>query len=629
MQSLISQIANLFATQSLKSIDNNGLSQSSTVNSEFGGLLESFSGDDYAANIAALDGNISPVSSYTPISFKLTQFAVTARPSDSNGEIEYSGQISSTLLKGSLEGLTNSFNSNFSALSKDSIEFSNPANHISLKSTTSHSLDGEQYIPVSASSTQLNDDLNLRRGIHNFIDDPKVNAQVGNQNRSEINFHNLVDEPTVNTQVSTHNQREVLHKTENVVNNYLLKDTPDDSYLDNAIRRNTENLVNSKNATYSNTNGADLIAKSNEVTTNSVVSSVGNIKPSDQSLSAFSVIPVDEKVVKVASTDAQIFDVKVASNTDLSIDELKLPSIKESVNDKTLSTDAKLGMRSETLNANNESVDMYNDNATTKQLITDSSSIDKEVIIAEKQIYNQAQLDEAKRIDNNAREEVKNFRSSSLDHSIDPGNIPRVTARNDVGPELNTINRNLDIIQDVKLSPNMNVPIDKLTTINSAPIEQLTMSNKVSGLERSPLLFNDSNQVRNGDDLAQQIIWAKNNNASQVRIAMSPEHLGALEINIEGDIDGLNIQFTTQNASAKDALETFMPRLKDMLEQNGLNLQNANVSQQDKGQRDNFAFNDTEQFDSQSINEEQAGTNGDFDTKESKQSKNYLLEAFA
>ena len=34
---------------------------------------------------------------------------------------------------------------------------------------------------------------------------------------------------------------------------------------------------------------------------------------------------------------------------------------------------------------------------------------------------------------------------------------------------------------------------------------------------------------------------------------------------------------------AKDALESFLPRLKDMLEQSGLALNNANVSQQGEG----------------------------------------------
>ena len=83
--------------------------------------------------------------------------------------------------------------------------------------------------------------------------------------------------------------------------------------------------------------------------------------------------------------------------------------------------------------------------------------------------------------------------------------------------------------------PNTNVPIDKVSSLASTQTEQLNVSNRVLGLERSPLNINNSNQVNNGDDLAQQIAWAKHSGASQVKIALSPEHLGALEISIEDD----------------------------------------------------------------------------------------------
>ena len=66
-----------------------------------------------------------------------------------------------------------------------------------------------------------------------------------------------------------------------------------------------------------------------------------------------------------------------------------------------------------------------------------------------------------------------------------------------------------------------------------------------------------------------------------------------------------------------------------MLEQNGLNLQNANVSQQDKGQNDNSTFSESEHFMSQSAREEKTNANNGSDANESSQSKNYILEAFA
>lgn len=137
-------------------------------------------------------------------------------------------------------------------------------------------------------------------------------------------------------------------------------------------------------------------------------------------------------------------------------------------------------------------------------------------------------------------------------------------------------------------------------------------------------------EIRNGNDIAEQIAWAQRNNTQQVRISISPEHLGAIDISIDDAADGLNIQFMTQNAQAKDALELFMPRLKEMLEQSGFNLQNANVSQQGEG-KSNFNLSEqaTEDFSQKQAEDDSYHVkNGLEDTQETN-SSNQLLDAFA
>ena len=72
-----------------------------------------------------------------------------------------------------------------------------------------------------------------------------------------------------------------------------------------------------------------------------------------------------------------------------------------------------------------------------------------------------------------------------------------------------------------------------------------------------------------------------------------------------------------------------MPRLKDMLEQNGLNLQNANVSQNN----DNKDSHQGAQKSSETVVYEdgsnQLSQNNESEFANSTSSKNYLLEAFA
>ncbi len=604
MQSLISQISNLFATQSLNSLNNSELNLYPPVATEFGGLLENVTEENYAANIAAQYGNPIPVSSYTPISFQLTQFDVTTRPNSVDGSIEYSGQVSSTHLKGNLENLTSLLNSNAIFFNTESNEFENPS---SILPAISHNLDGKKNNALSDTDIQVGDNLNLRKSSYNLVDEPVVNAQISSKNQYEINS-----------------------KLENAINSSITRYTSEIGNIEKAIQRNTDDVVNSYNLNYSNTKNIENVSRINEPTSNLITGSVSINKSLDQSLSAYSVIPTNEQAIKSGTTAVQPLDTRLTNNDNLSNEEFNTSLTKEVSNDKISLPDTKVESRPVILNANNaESFEIDNENSMTKYLASDNFSTDKDEIIAAKQIYNQIQQDELKRLDNNTRDEVKNIRSNFLDQKTDFENITKVASRNDINPDITALGKTQDITQEVKFSPNTNVLIDKFTTINSTSAENITSSNKVSTLERTPLQVSDSNRVTNGDDLAQQISWAKHNNASHVRIAMSPEHLGALEINIESDADGVNIQFITQNTSAKEALETFMPRLKDMLEQNGLNLQNANVSQQDKNQSDNSTFSDSEQLVSQSVTDEQSTANTEFDANVSSQSKNYLLEAFA
>ena len=176
----------------------------------------------------------------------------------------------------------------------------------------------------------------------------------------------------------------------------------------------------------------------------------------------------------------------------------------------------------------------------------------------------------------------------------------------------------------INIAADANVSLKPVSTdAQNLPARDLSHSEFASGALKA-------GEIRNGNDIAEQIAWAQRNNAQHVRISISPEHLGAIDISIDDAADGLNIQFMTQNPQAKDALELFMPRLKEMLEQSGFNLQNANVSQQGEGKSN---FNLSEQA-TKDFSREQAeddsyhGQNGLEDTHQAN-SSNQLLDAFA
>ena len=246
-------------------------------------------------------------------------------------------------------------------------------------------------------------------------------------------------------------------------------------------------------------------------------------------------------------------------------------------------------------------------------------------------IYNANQYSEVKRNETSYRNDRAPINLQSYDNSseIKPSELASRISQNfdnqlDVS---DSVNKSQSISHEGKPLANTNIAHNPQTsTAASDPISAL---NKLTTLDKPTTQLSANSQVNNGDELAQQITWAKNSNTNHVKIALAPEHLGALEITIDQDSDGLNIQFTTQNTLAKDAIETFMPRLKEMLEQQGLNLQNANVSQENNGNHSDAYSQEGEQYNIDNVQEGvQIASNSEQDIDHAS-SNNYLLEAFA
>ena len=62
---------------------------------------------------------------------------------------------------------------------------------------------------------------------------------------------------------------------------------------------------------------------------------------------------------------------------------------------------------------------------------------------------------------------------------------------------------------------------------------------------------------------------------------MSSAELGPLKVQISVDDKSTHILFSASHAVTRDALEIALPRLKDMLAENGMSLTNASVSDQE------------------------------------------------
>ncbi len=79
---------------------------------------------------------------------------------------------------------------------------------------------------------------------------------------------------------------------------------------------------------------------------------------------------------------------------------------------------------------------------------------------------------------------------------------------------------------------------------------------------------------------SQRILWMAGQNVSTVELRLSPPELGSLGIKLDIRGDQASISFASPHAHVREVLEQQMPRLREMLAENGIELGQADVSDQ-------------------------------------------------
>lgn len=102
-----------------------------------------------------------------------------------------------------------------------------------------------------------------------------------------------------------------------------------------------------------------------------------------------------------------------------------------------------------------------------------------------------------------------------------------------------------------------------------------------------------------GQALGQRVVYMANNRMQQAQITLNPEKLGPIQIKLQIDRDQqVHVSMTAHNGATREAMELALPRLKEMLEQSGMNLSSVDVNdqtqysqQQDSQQDENTTAN--------------------------------------
>ena len=144
-------------------------------------------------------------------------------------------------------------------------------------------------------------------------------------------------------------------------------------------------------------------------------------------------------------------------------------------------------------------------------------------------------------------------------------------------------------LAQVDSMPEMMDSVDGLQTLNQQNNKELTNSARLISTENQAQgkVFSGQEKFdvppsspKFTEQMAQRIGIMATEQLQTARIQLDPPELGSLEIKLKVQQDQVSVAFTSGNHVVRDALESQIPRLKEMLEQQGVELADVNVSDQ-------------------------------------------------
>ncbi len=121
---------------------------------------------------------------------------------------------------------------------------------------------------------------------------------------------------------------------------------------------------------------------------------------------------------------------------------------------------------------------------------------------------------------------------------------------------------------------------------------------------QSPLVLTKENA---SDQVAERVQMMMAKNLKHVDIRLDPPDLGRMQIRMSLNNDSATVHFTVQNQQTRDMVDQAMPRLREMLSQQGIQLADSSVQQQNQGQQQRHASHESSGSGSQSRGESNHG----------------------
>lgn len=142
-----------------------------------------------------------------------------------------------------------------------------------------------------------------------------------------------------------------------------------------------------------------------------------------------------------------------------------------------------------------------------------------------------------------------------------------------------------------------NTTIQMLDSVQSQQVNQNQQSMLSGKVMADPEVQQAINMARNdaAKVLQEKVSMMLNLNNKQAEIRLDPPELGSMQIRIRSDAEQAQVNFVVQNQQAKEVLEQSMPKLKEMLAEQGIELSESNIQQENSSAEQEQSDNNQQQ----------------------------------
>ncbi len=119
-----------------------------------------------------------------------------------------------------------------------------------------------------------------------------------------------------------------------------------------------------------------------------------------------------------------------------------------------------------------------------------------------------------------------------------------------------------------------------ITENNQVRAESSKAQQQLDGLDKPVNVLKPEGQTQ----LSEKIRWMVNARNAMAEIRLDPPELGSMQVRVNVSGDAASVSFVVQSQHAKDALADTMPKLREMLQEQGISLGESTVRQDAKSQ---------------------------------------------